>query len=194
MKRNSINKTNFSSVLQKYIEYNVCVNFSEDFVFFTICFPDNFNVDLTDDREFDFIVKEDIEVKNKYYFGIPIDNDYTNLFGKIDEIIDENINHFKKIELFKQKSDELYYLFNNASYEELKNITFVYGSDVKPKRKYIRKNSTAEAQTPQQDEVVNEQQVGSEEVQNEVTENDTLQVQVVDKDTTINEEDAINKI
>lgn len=200
MKKNSINKTNFSSVLQKYIEYNVSVNFSDDVVIFTLCFPEEYNTGITRNSQFsNFRVTEDTLVKNRYYFGTNIDEDYTDLFDFIDDIVNINKDYFKKIELFKQKSDELLYLFNNTSYEELKNITFVYGSDVKTKRKYIRKNTTLEPQTTQYDEDIKELQVGLngetiETVQNEVDENDVLQVQVGDKFITVNEGDVITKI
>lgn len=93
------------------------------------------------------------EVPNEYYYyGSSNDVNLEDIFQLIIETIQMNKDVLLKIELLKEKVQELKELFDTKPLEELKTLKFVteQPKKTKAKRKYTKKKKEAETEEKQQ--------------------------------------------
>ena len=83
----------------------------------------------------------DDNIPNVFFYFTDINEaSLEDVFDLIRETIDTNVNALKKVEMMKERMNELKELFSTHSIEELKGLKFVLEeSKPKTKRKYNRK-------------------------------------------------------
>lgn len=107
-------------------------------------------------------------VANEYfYYADSKDTSYEDIFDLIEETIKANNDIVLKLELLRNKVEELKEMFSSHSYDELTTLKFVLEptKKEKPKRKYTKKKKESETtqeepQTENNNEEVTEQDNG----------------------------------
>lgn len=90
------------------------------------------------------------EVPNEYYYyGSSNDVNLEDIFQLILETIQMNKDVLLKIELLKEKVQELKELFDTKPLDELKTLKFVTETPKKAKRRYTKKKKVAENEDKQ---------------------------------------------
>ena len=142
-------------------EYFRSVEYYGDHIVVKVEFPKRWHVYSSLDEKIKAIPDDNIP-NIFFYFTNINDSSLEDVFDLIRETIDTNVNALKKVEMMKERMNELKELFSTHSIEELKGLKFVLeDSKSKPKRKYNRKkkedNTTVtEETTVKKDNIDNE--------------------------------------
>lgn len=84
-----------------------------------------------------------------YCYMTEVSNGIQPVFNIIDETIRYNEELAKKVELLKEKAEELKELFATRSYNELLGLEFVLKTDSKPETTKVKRQSKPTKKTPQ---------------------------------------------
>ena len=82
-----------------------------------------------------------------WYYANSKDCDFDTIFNLVEETIKANNEIHLKLELLKDKIEELKELFSKKSYEELTTMRFIFDLNAKqekPKRKYTKRKKDAQ--------------------------------------------------
>ena len=82
-----------------------------------------------------------------WYYANSKDCDFDTIFNLVEETIKANNEIHLKLELLKDKIEELKELFSKKSYEELTTMRFIFDLNAKqekPKRKYTKRKKVAQ--------------------------------------------------
>lgn len=121
-----------------------------------VLFPEKWGVYDSADGTIKTVKSEDT-VNEYFYYGDSHEVDLETIFDLIDETIEMNKSVLKKIELLRNKVEELKELFDNKSLQELETLKFVTEKPKTPKakKKYTRKKKSSqnEEKTPSEETV-----------------------------------------
>lgn len=124
--------------LRKLNAFNISFEIKQGYYHIALEFNDGWDVIMPEN--------ESIYVQQKngfYHYVALIDNvKLEDIFSAIDNTIDYNIDLEKKLQLFKQKTEELQKIFANEDYETLQTLEFKLGEKQELK-KIIKKAKTA---------------------------------------------------
>lgn len=110
-----------------------------------VAFPNKWKAYPSDDGRINVTPSEN-DPNMTYYYADSNNTTYEDIFDLIEQTIKANQDILLKLQLLRDKGEELKELFSKLSYEELKTLKFVTESikEEKPKRKYTRKKKVAE--------------------------------------------------
>lgn len=101
-------------------------------------FPPKWSVYPSNDEKIK--VAPDDNIPNVFFYFTDLsEGTLEEVFSLIRETAEMNINAVKKIELMKEKIEELKEIFASKTIEELQNLKFTFEEEKKTKRKYTRK-------------------------------------------------------
>lgn len=90
-----------------------------------------------------------------YYYADSNESTYEDMFDLIEETIKANKDIGLKLELLKDKVNELRELFQVTPYDELVNLRFVFEKQEKPKRKYTKKKKETVVENNNEEKIEN---------------------------------------
>lgn len=137
------NLMNLQDIMVKLAEYSVGCRIMDGYFLINITYKDNWNVIPPENDKIEFAQKNGVS----YYMAMINEVSFDEVFNSIKETIDYNIDLQKKVNLFKDKVDELQEIFAKEDLETLRTIRFIYGIEkakTKEKRKYVRKKDKEE--------------------------------------------------
>jgi hypothetical protein len=101
-------------------------------------FPSKWSVYPSNDEKIK--VAPDDNIPNVFFYFTDLsEGTLEEVFSLIRETAEMNINAVKKIELMKEKIEELKEIFASKTIEELQNLKFTFEEEKKTKRKYTKK-------------------------------------------------------
>jgi hypothetical protein len=110
------------------------------------------------------VTPSDTDANLTYYYADSKDTTYEDMFDLIEETIKANNEIVLKLQLLKEKVEELKELFSSHPYDELQTLSFAFtnAKNGKGKRKYTKKKKEAEKaqeepQTESNDEEIKEE-------------------------------------
>ena len=77
-----------------------------------------------------------------FYYADSKDTTYDEIFDLVEQTIKANQDILLKLQLLKDKVNELRELFQVTPYDDLVNLRFVFEKQEKPKRKYTKKKKS----------------------------------------------------
>lgn len=91
-----------------------------------------------------------------FYYADSNNTTYEDMFDLIEQTIKANQDILLKLQLLRDKGEELKELFSKLSYEELKTLKFVTEKvkEEKPKRKYTKKKKETEVKEENNEEKI----------------------------------------
>lgn len=119
-----------------------------------VVFPNKWKAYPSDDGRIN-VTPSDNDPNMTYYYADSNNTTYEDIFDLIEQTIKANQDILLKLQLLRDKGEELKELFSKLSYEELKTLKFVTEKvkEEKPKRKYTKKKKVTEkAQEESQNE------------------------------------------
>ena len=119
-----------------------------------VVFPNKWKAYPSDDGRIN-VTPSDNDPNMTYYYADSNNTTYEDMFDLIEQTIKANQDILLKLQLLRDKGEELKELFSKLSYEELKTLKFVTEKvkEEKPKRKYTKKKKVTEkAQEESQNE------------------------------------------
>lgn len=110
-----------------------------------VVFPNKWKAYPSDDGRIN-VTPSDNDPNMTYYYADSNNTTYEDMFDLIEQTIKANQDILLKLQLLRDKGEELKELFSKLSYEELKTLKFVTEKvkEEKPKRKYTKKKKETE--------------------------------------------------
>lgn len=111
-----------------------------------VIYPNNWKAYPSEDGRVKVTPSDDPKMPNmSYYYADSNNVTYDDIFDLIEETIKANQDIVLKVELLKEKVEELKELFSKLPYDELKTLRFATESikTEKPKRKYTKRTKRA---------------------------------------------------
>lgn len=127
---------NLQDKLMSLSEYNIGFTMYDGNFLISIKYKDSWSIISPEDDAIAFM--KDDNSPNVFYYSTPLNDETQHLqhiFDTIDETIAYNKELEQKVELFKQKTEEMQTLFAEKSIEELMTMEFTF----KTKRKTTKK-------------------------------------------------------
>ena len=130
--------------LRKLNAFNISFEIKQGYYHIALEFNDGWDVIMPENESIY------VQQKNGFYHYIAlIDNvKLEDIFSAIDNTIDYNIDLEKKLQLFKQKTEELQKIFANEDYETLQTLEFKLGEKQELKKIIKRAKTTTKDKTP----------------------------------------------
>ena len=125
-------------------EYGIGFNMHDGNFLVNITYKDGWSVIKPSDESISFM--HDSKRTNTYYYSAPITTDIAHIFEAIDETITYNKEMEEKVQLFKERVEELQELFAKLPLSMVRKLTFTVPEDSEeikkqPKKKTTRKKS-----------------------------------------------------
>ena len=136
-----------------------------------VVFPNNWSAYPSNDGRVKVTPSDDGTMT--YYYADSNEATYEDIFDLIEETIKANQDVLLKLQLLKEKVEELKETFSRLTYEELKTLKFVTESVKKPKgrKKYTKKEKCAQNTQNELTEAIAEQPMEEvEEIKEEMVE------------------------
>jgi len=125
-----------------------------DAIIVKVVYPNKWKAYPSDDERIKVTPSDDGSMT--YYYADSNNTTYDEMFDLIDQTIKANRDILLKLQLLRDKGEELKELFSKLSYDELKTLKFVTEKvkEEKPKRKYNRKKKEIENKEENNEEKV----------------------------------------
>jgi hypothetical protein len=101
------------------------------------------------------VTPSDSDPNMTFYYADSNNTSYEDMFDLIEETIKANKDIGLKLELLKDKVNELRELFQVTPYDELVNLRFVFEKQEKPKRKYTKKKKETVVENNNEEKIEN---------------------------------------
>jgi len=120
-----------------------------------VVFPNKWKAYPSDDGRIN-VTPSDNDPNMTYYYADSNNTTYEDIFDLIEQTIKANQDILLKLQLLRDKGEELKELFSKLSYEELKTLKFVTEKvkEEKPKRKYTKKKKVTEVKKENNEEKI----------------------------------------
>ena len=120
-----------------------------------VVFPNKWKAYPSDDGRIN-VTPSDNDPNMTYYYADSNNTTYEDMFDLIEQTIKANQDILLKLQLLRDKGEELKELFSKLSYEELKTLKFVTEKvkEEKPKRKYTKKKKETEVKEENNEEKI----------------------------------------
>lgn len=145
--------------IKKNEEYFKSIEVHNGYLTMTVSFKDKWGVFPSPDEKIK-VGESPNGVKNEWvYYGKYNEITVEDIFDLVEQTIEVNLEAALKIELMKEKIEELKNLFSQTPYSKLQTLTFNLHEDVKPKNKSRKANKRSKIE----DNVINEESIISNE-------------------------------
>jgi hypothetical protein len=134
--------------IKKNEEYFRGMEMSNGIVIIKVQYGDRWGTFNGDDDKIK-VVKSETNPNEWFYYADANEVDFEDIFDLIEKTIEMNLSVSAKIELLREKVDELKQIFSNESLAKLKTLKFVMNdvSDKPKKRKYTRRKKEISVST-----------------------------------------------
>lgn len=136
---------NLQDKLMSLSDYNIGFTMYDGNFLISITYKDTWSVIAPEDEAITFM--KDENKPNLFYYSTPLNDETQHLqhiFDTIDETIAYNQELEQKVELFKQKVEEMQMIFSERPIDELKTMEFAFKTKRRPTKKTTKKKTSNE--------------------------------------------------
>ena len=145
-------KKNLQDRMETLTSYFKAIERYNDALIVRVYYPSNWKAYESSDGRIK-VTPSDSDPNETYYYADSKEATYDDIFDLIEETVRANEEVSLRLQLLREKGEELKELFSRLPYEELKTLEFVVGSPKKKGRKARKKPEKVEEPAPQEEEV-----------------------------------------